>query len=111
MAELRRKEEAGGLYERLLQRLALALEEADTATRLHAAPPAELELRTSAPDKRLRFTWLADGSVVEVRLTSKGDAKTQVTIDQTRLPNAAAVKRQKAFWKAALDALQSRLAG
>jgi len=49
MAELRRKEEAGGLYERLLQRLALALEEADTATRLHAAPPDELELRGLTP--------------------------------------------------------------
>lgn len=83
----------------------------DVRARAHWLPPAELELRTAAPDKRLRFTLLADDSVVEVRLTSKSDAKTQVTIDQTRLPNAAAVKRQKAFWKAALDALQSRLAG
>lgn len=49
MAELRRKEEAGGLYERLLQRLALALEEADSATRLHDAPPGELELRDLTP--------------------------------------------------------------
>lgn len=45
MAELRRREEVGGLYERLLQRLALALAEADTATRLHDSPPDELELR------------------------------------------------------------------
>ena len=42
---MRRTEVGGGLYERLLQRLALALEEADTATRLHETPPAELELR------------------------------------------------------------------
>lgn len=49
MAELRRREEAGGLYERLLQRLALALQEADTATRLHQAPPDELELSGLTP--------------------------------------------------------------
>lgn len=49
MAELQRKDEAGGLYERLLQRLALALDEADAATRLHAAPPEELELSGLTP--------------------------------------------------------------
>ncbi|MEK1906233.1 MAG: hypothetical protein AAAB13_10660 [Pseudomonas sp.] len=49
MAELRRTEEKGGLYERLLQRLALALEEADTASRLREAPPTELELRGLTP--------------------------------------------------------------
>ena len=35
----------GGLYERLLQRLALALDEADTAERLRDEHPTELELR------------------------------------------------------------------
>ncbi|MBB2493653.1 hypothetical protein [Aquipseudomonas ullengensis] len=49
MAELRRAEEKGGLYERLLQRLALALEEADTASRLRDAPPTELELHGLTP--------------------------------------------------------------
>lgn len=49
MAELRRAEVGGGLYERLLQRLALALQEADTATRLHDLPPDELELRGLTP--------------------------------------------------------------
>ncbi|MFG0380911.1 hypothetical protein ACF8C6_08100 [Pseudomonas sp. zbq_18] len=49
MAELRHTEAAGGLYERLLQRLALALEEAETASRLCRTPPAELELRGLTP--------------------------------------------------------------
>lgn len=38
MADARQVERGGDLYERLLQRLALALEEADTASRLHAEP-------------------------------------------------------------------------
>ena len=49
MAESRRAEVGGGLYDRLLQRLALALQEADTATRLHQAPPDELELSGLTP--------------------------------------------------------------
>jgi uncharacterized protein YndB with AHSA1/START domain len=69
----------------------------------------ELTLRTSAPAKRLRFQVPADQSIVEVYLTAKGDAKTQVAVQHSRLPNAAAVKRQKAFWQSALSALQTRL--
>lgn len=45
MAELMRNGVAGGLYERLLQRLAMALDEADNLTALSAQPPRELELR------------------------------------------------------------------
>ena len=46
MAELHRASASGsGLYERLLQRLALALDEADTAERLRDECPVELELR------------------------------------------------------------------
>src|SRR5262245_51919401 len=46
MAELHRANVSGsGLYERLLQRLALALDEAETAERLRDEHPSELELR------------------------------------------------------------------
>lgn len=47
MGELRRAEASGsgGLYERLLQRLSVALDEADNMTRLSAKTPNELELR------------------------------------------------------------------
>ncbi|KAF1051957.1 MAG: hypothetical protein GAK43_02152 [Stenotrophomonas maltophilia] len=46
MAELHRASTStAGLYERLLHRLALALDEADTAVRLRDEHPEELELR------------------------------------------------------------------
>ncbi|MDX1370088.1 hypothetical protein [Pseudomonas sp.] len=45
MAELRRTEASAGLYERLLQRLSVALDEADNMTRLSTKVPDELELR------------------------------------------------------------------
>src|SRR3990167_2676295 len=44
MGESRRAGTGGGLYERLLQRLALALEEADSLSGLATGPPQELEL-------------------------------------------------------------------
>jgi ribosomal protein L37AE/L43A len=45
MAESRRSAPVGGLYERLLQRLAMALDEADSLGKFSAQPPQELELR------------------------------------------------------------------
>lgn len=45
MAELRRGASVGGLYERLLQRLAMALDEANSLSVLSAQPLRELELR------------------------------------------------------------------
>ena len=45
MAELRRTEASAGLYERLLQRLSVALDEADNMSRLSAKTPNEVELR------------------------------------------------------------------
>ncbi|NQD93254.1 hypothetical protein HP532_11420 [Pseudomonas sp. CrR25] len=49
MGDLRRAELRGGLYERLLQRLALALDEADSLSRVSAEPPRELELSGLTP--------------------------------------------------------------
>ena len=45
MGELRQTQGGGGLYERLLQRLALALDEAESVGRVSTEPLAELELR------------------------------------------------------------------
>ncbi|WP_271410588.1 hypothetical protein [Pseudomonas sp. Q1-7] len=49
MGELRRTDSGNGLYERLLHRLALALDEADTAVRLRDEEPRELELKGLTP--------------------------------------------------------------
>jgi hypothetical protein len=49
MVESRRAEAQGGLYSRLLQRLALALDEADSVSHLPADPAHELELSGLSP--------------------------------------------------------------
>jgi hypothetical protein len=69
-----------------------------------------LELRGATPDKSARLAWKEGPSTVEVRLTAKG-ARTQVVIDEEGLPDAAAVKQRKVFWREALDRLQASLEG
>lgn len=49
MVGLRQAESRGGLYERLLQRLELALDEAHSQRGQRTEPPAELELRGLSP--------------------------------------------------------------
>ena len=68
-----------------------------------------LVVRKATPDKSLRITWGDGATSVDVELYPKGEAKTQVTIQHSKLPNAAAVKRQKAFWTDALDQLKEQV--
>jgi hypothetical protein len=80
----------------------------DTRTRKRWLPPAELKPLGQTPESRVSFVG-GDDSRVEVRLVAKNAEKTQVTVQERKLPNAAAGKRQKAYWAAALDALQAQL--
>lgn len=86
MAELHRASASGsGLYERLLQRLALALDEADTAERLRDECPVELELRglSSAEMELIRayldqdVNWLRGwhAAAEELALLEKGPVR------------------------------------
>lgn len=80
----------------------------DARARERWLPPAGLAPLSATPGKRVSFT--APGKArVEVRLTPKGDEKTQVAVEHSRLPSAAAAKRQKKYWAAALDALKAHL--
>lgn len=63
-------------------------------------------IRKSAPPKSVRLTW-SDGSSVNAAFFAKGERKSQVTIDHERLPDAAAVAKAKAAWKAALTRLEA----
>ena len=70
-----------------------------------------LVVRKATPDKSLRVTWPDGHTHVDVELYPKGDSKTQVTIQHSKLANAAAVKRQKAYWAEALARLKEQLEG
>jgi uncharacterized protein YndB with AHSA1/START domain len=72
--------------------------------------PGSFTIRSETPDKSLRFAW-PDGGRVEVSFYPKGEAKTQVTVQHSRLPDAAAADERKAFWGQVLEALKARLEG
>ncbi|MBE0409180.1 MAG: DUF4287 domain-containing protein [Anaerolineales bacterium] len=71
-------------------------------------PERTFTIRKATQDKSLRITW-ADGSNVEAYFYPKGDAKSQVTVQHSKLENADSVAQVKQFWKAALQRLKSRL--
>jgi uncharacterized protein DUF4287 len=69
---------------------------------------AALELRSATPGSAARLAWKEAAPVVEVRLNAKG-SRTQVVVEEEGLPDEAAVKQRKVFWREALDRLQASL--
>ena len=69
----------------------------------------KLVVRTAAPNRSMRITWPEDSSV-ELWFTAKGAAKSSVSVQHTKLPNAAAAARVKEEWGERLEALRELLA-
>lgn len=67
-----------------------------------------ITVRKATPDKSLRITW-ADGTHVDVYLTSKGSEKSQVSIQHSKLPDQAAGERLKQLWSRRLADLKQTL--
>lgn len=83
---------------------------ADEGERERWLPGASLTIRKATPHKSMRITW-GDGSNVDVLFTPKGEGKSQVAVDQRKLPGTAEVERAKAFWKERLGAIKEMLEG
>jgi len=66
--------------------------------------PEKVELRSSTPGKRMRFTW-EDGTIVVFEFTSKGSAKSSVAVGHLNLPNKAAADAVKKAWSDRFDRL------
>lgn len=66
---------------------------------------APFTIRTAKEGKSVRFAWIG-GSAVEVRFESKGEQKTQVAVEHSKLPRSADVTKMKAFWRTALTRLE-----
>jgi len=74
--------------------------------RAHWLPDSEVKRSTKNKSMRL---LLADGSQVVVGFTSKGDAKSQVAVEQTGLASAAAAVECKSSWSGRLETLALQL--
>jgi hypothetical protein len=73
--------------------------------------PDEITIRKATAPKSLRITC-ADGKThLDVNLYPKGDEKTQVTLQHTKLASAREAARMKKYWGDALKRLEAALTG
>ena len=80
----------------------------DSAKRRRWLDGATVRIRTSTPPKSMRLDWNGE-SIVSVMFTSKGDTKSAVSIEHTKLPDREAVDKLKHGWSEKLDALSDLL--
>lgn len=69
----------------------------------------ELTIRRATPFKSIRITWVDGSTSLEVGIYDKGAAKSQVTAQQSKLPDAKSAAAQKAYWAEQLQRLKSFL--
>ncbi|MCM2315664.1 MAG: hypothetical protein NDJ92_11010 [Thermoanaerobaculia bacterium] len=82
---------------------------ADAKKRARWLPDAKLSVRKATAERSMRITW-GDGTSVELWFTSKGDAKSSVQVQHTKLATKEDATRLKAYWGERLDALGDLLA-
>lgn len=66
-----------------------------------------LAVRTTTKNKSLRAGWDDGASRVDVTFWAKGPAKSQVSVEHSKLASARDVARMKAFWGEALERMKS----
>src|SRR5438045_2272828 len=70
----------------------------DDKRRRRWLPDAKLTIRKATSPKSIRITW-KDSTNFEVMLYPKAGGRTLITVQQSRLPSAAAGERMKKFWR------------
>ncbi|MDQ3666344.1 MAG: DUF4287 domain-containing protein [Acidobacteriota bacterium] len=72
-------------------------------------PEAELVVRKATPNKSMRVTWKDGKTSLEINFYPKGDGKSQVVVQHSKLSDAKAAAKMKTFWGQALDRLREVL--
>ena len=68
-----------------------------------------ITIRKATPEKSIRITWVDGRTSIEVNFYSKGEDKSQVVVQHSKLPNAKEASARKEYWSEKLDALKSVL--
>ncbi len=68
-----------------------------------------LAVRKATANKSMRVTWNDVKTSLEISFLSKGDDKSQVVVQHSKLPNAKASAEMKTYWGKALDRLRASL--
>ncbi len=76
----------------------------DERVREQWLPDAGLTIRTETENRSMRITW-HDGTSVEIYFWGKGDSKSQVQLQHTKLESKVRIQEVKAFWSERFDEL------
>lgn len=90
-----------------VERLYAAWENAEARAQWLPAPG--FEVSKSTPARSVRGRWGDDKALVSVNFTAKGAAKSQVSLQVSKLPDAGAAEEAKAVWNEALERLKTML--
>ena len=71
--------------------------------------PANLTIRKATANKSLRISWEDGDTSLAVAFYPKGAGKCQVVAQHSKIPEAKAAAKMKAFWAQALDRLKEVL--
>jgi uncharacterized protein YndB with AHSA1/START domain len=69
--------------------------------------PANLAIRKATTNKSLRISWEDGKTSVAVAFLPKGDGKSQVVAQHSKIPDAKGAAKMKKFWAQALDRLKT----
>jgi uncharacterized protein YndB with AHSA1/START domain len=72
-------------------------------------PEDGLTTRKATPNKSMRITWNDGKSSLEISFNSKDGDKSLVVVQHSKLPDAKASTKMKAYWAKALDRLRETL--
>lgn len=82
---------------------------ADDEKRRAWLPEDQLSISTKNPEKSVRGAWGGGPSRLDVYFYPKGDDRTQVTVQHSKLDDAQIADEMKAFWRKALGSLEAFL--
>ncbi|HEX6627150.1 MAG TPA: hypothetical protein VF105_04270 [Gemmatimonadaceae bacterium] len=82
---------------------------ADDATRRRWLDGATVRIRTATTPKSMRIDW-TDKSIIAVGFMPKGNTKSSVAVQHTKLPDRETANQLKEYWSDRLDALGDVLA-
>jgi len=68
-------------------------------------------IRKATPGKSMRITWVDGTTNVDAGFYTKGDGKSQISVQHGKLKNAREAKHFKTYWSAQLGKLKEMLEG
>ena len=82
---------------------------ANEKARLQWLPEDGLVVRKVTVNKSMRVTWVDDKTSLSIDFYPKGEDKSQVAVQHSKLPDAKSAAKMKAYWGKALDRLRGVL--